>query len=207
MRPREVRRSFPVRENGGLALVVSMCRRNYGEQLNPVSVSIRHAAPACAGNYYALFRCPVSFQAADYKITFGTADVDLPLPGSNPELALLHDQIIVKYLARLNRDDIETRVREVIVDQLPSGGISDESVAEALHMNSRTLQRRLSEAGTTFKTLLVEVRRGLARKYVQDCNLTITEISFLLGFSETSAFSRAFRTWTGQAPTQFRMAG
>jgi len=107
---------------------------------------------------------------------------------------------MVKYLARLKKEDISTRVRAAIVDQLPSGGISDETVAEALYLNSRTLQPRLSEAGTTFKSLLVEVRRELAEKYVLDQKLTITEISYLLGFSETSAFSRAFKTWTGKTP-------
>jgi len=205
IQPKKVAPSLPVREDGGLALVLSMCRRNYGEQLNPISVAMKHSLPACTGRYYELFRCPVSFNAADSRITFRTEDVDRLLPGSNPELALLHDQIMVKYLARLKKEDISTRVRAVIVDQLPSGGISDETVAEALYMNSRTLQRRLCEAGTTFKSLLVEVRRELAEKYVLDQKLTITEISYLLGFSQTSAFSRAFKSWTGRAPSATRV--
>jgi len=76
IRPKKIAPSLPVREDGALALVVSMCRRNYSEQLNPVSVAMKHSLPACTGRYYELFRCPVSFDAGDSRITFRTEDVD-----------------------------------------------------------------------------------------------------------------------------------
>ena len=92
------------------------------------------------------------------------------------------------------------KVKNAIIELLPDGRLSDNKVAEALFMSPRNLQRKLEAEGTTFKTLLTEIRRDLALKYIQDTELTLTEISFMLGFSEMSAFSRAFKQWTGKSP-------
>ncbi len=77
-------------------------------------------------------------------------------------------------------------------------------MAERLFLTERTLQRRLQEAGTTFKKLLTEVRIDLADNYIRDSNLSLNEISFLLGFSELSSFSRAFKHWKGSSPRNYR---
>ena len=94
----------------------------------------------------------------------------------------------------------------MLIDQLPNGNISDESVAIELHMSVRTLHRKLVEKKHNFRTILVEMRRDLAEQYILDYSLTLTEISLLLGFSEPSSFSRAFKSWTGTAPSQARRA-
>ena len=96
------------------------------------------------------------------------------------------------------------KVKAIIVDQLPSGNVTDESVARTLYMSSRKLQRQLQNAGTTFNTLLNEIRKDLAQKYLREQDTSMTEIAFLLGFSESSAFSRAFKRWMGVSPTQYR---
>ncbi|HEC27060.1 MAG TPA: AraC family transcriptional regulator [Gammaproteobacteria bacterium] len=82
--------------------------------------------------------------------------------------------------------------------------VTDSSVSEAVYTSKRSLQRKLHEKGTTFKTILTEVREDLALKYIHDRKLTLTEISFMLGFSEMSSFSRAFKRWTGESPKEFR---
>ena len=199
-------RGVPVWCDAILAVIAALCRVNYGPEFQLASVSFTHPAPACSGDFYAHFRCPIHFAARDNRLTLPLALLDRPLPGANPELAKLHDQIMIDYLATLGSDTLIEAVKAAIVDQLPSGSATDANVAAALHLHERTLQRRLEQQGTTFKTLLNEVRENLALKYLQDSNMTLNEISFLLGFTEISSFSRAFRRWTGLPPSEYREA-
>ena len=130
--------------------------------------------------------------------------VNKQLTSSNPQLAQINDQVMLNYLADLDKEDIVQQVKVAIIDQLPSGNVTDETISKAVFTSQRSLQRRLSEKGTTFKTILTEVRKDLALKYIHDRKLTLTEISFMLGFSEMSSFSRAFKRWTGESPKEFR---
>ena len=109
-------------------------------------------------------------------------------------------------LAGLGNGDITHKVKNAILELLPDGRMSDAKVAETLFMSNRNLQRKLEAQGTTFKTILTELRKELASKYIQDPQLTLTEVSFMLGFSEMSAFSRAFKQWTGQSPKAQRQS-
>ncbi len=192
--------------DAALAVTLSMCRMNYIENLAPVSVTLAHPKPACSPGYFEYYRCPVLFEAPSYGFTLPIEAVDKILPGSNPQLAELNDQVMIQYLANLDRDHITQKVIAAIIDQLPSGGVTDETVARKLFMSSRKLQRQLQRAGTTFNALLNEIRRELARKYLREEDTSITEIAFLLGFSESSAFSRAFKRWTGVSPFNYRKA-
>lgn len=187
------------------AILLSMCRANYGEDLNPVMVSFKHAGSSpCSGDYFSFFRCPVEFGAKNNQIILPLDAVNKRLTSSNPQLAQINDQVMIKYLARMDQDDIIQRVKVAILDQLPSGNVTDDTISEAIYTSKRTLQRKLNEQGTTFKAILTEVRKDLACKYIHDRQLTLTEISFMLGFSEMSSFSRAFKRWTGESPKEFR---
>ena len=197
---------LPVQVDFAMAMFTSMCRANYGEELNPASVSFIHRASPNSGDYFALFRCPVYFDAPSDRLTLPLDAVDKRLPSSNPQLAQLHDQIIIQYLAQLDKDDILNRTKVAIIDQLPSGKVSDASVANALYTNVRTFQRQLQKEGTTFKSLMNDIRKELANQYIRDSKLNLNEISFLLGFAEISSFSRAFKRWTGEPPSAYRQA-
>jgi len=111
---------------------------------------------------------------------------------------------MIEYLAKLDKDNIVDRATTIIVDMLPSGGIADEKIAVQLNMSARSLQRRLKAAGTTFRKLLEAVRKDLAATYVRDPDIELVEVAFLLGFSDQSAFSRAFKRWTGCPPSEAR---
>ena len=108
-----------------------------------------------------LFRAPIKFNADTDSITFPADAVDKRLPIGNPHLATLSDQYIVTYLSELDKNNIVQRVNGAIIEMLPSGGVSDEKVAERLNMSTRSLQRKLQGAHTTFGKLLDEVRRRL----------------------------------------------
>jgi len=198
---------IPAQIDMSMALAIHICRLNYGEDLMPVAVNFIHAQPSCAEEYFKLFKAPVWFSADRDSMTISFADVDKYLIGANPQLARLNDQVMIDYLGKLDKDNSVDRVRAVIIDTLPSGGMADEKVAGQLNMSVRSLQRRLKEAGTTFRTLLEGVRRDLAATYVQDPDIELVEVAFLLGFSDQSAFSRAFKRWTGSSPSTVRKSG
>ncbi|MFY9976093.1 MAG: AraC family transcriptional regulator [Chromatiaceae bacterium] len=191
-------------EDGGWAVLLRMCRAAYGQALNPVEIRFRHSAPQYVGDYYSLFRCPLIFDAPESAILFSRTDALRPLPARNRELAQANDKILSDFLGKLRKDDLITRVKTAITEELASGAPTDEQIAQLLFMSSRTLSRKLSALGTNYSQLVEAVRRELAEQYIADPALTISEIAFLLGFSEQSAFSRAFRRWTGQAPSTVR---
>ncbi|MBT8332173.1 MAG: AraC family transcriptional regulator, partial [Deltaproteobacteria bacterium] len=193
---------IPAQVDMAMSMTLHMCRINYGEDLKPIAVKFVHAEPPCAEEYFNLFRVPVQFLAETDSMTFALADVDKYLIGANPQLARLNDQVMIEYLGKLDENNIVDRVTAVIVDMLPSGGIADEKIAESLNMSVRSLQRRLKEVGTTFRGILDMVRKDLAETYVLDPEIELVEIAFLLGFSDQSAFSRAFRRWTGNSPSE-----
>jgi len=139
-------------------------------------------------------------------MTFSAGIIDKTLPASNRELALTLDKTLSEYVVKLHRDDIVSRTTSSISECLLSGKVNCQLVADALHLGPRSLQRKLAAEGTTFSKLVETVRHELAEPYLADGSFTLLEISYLLGFSEQSSFSRAFKRWTGFTPQEFRDA-
>lgn len=188
-----------------LAVVLEMCRSSYGRELNPVKVTLRRPAPPlCSGEFFKVFRSPVEFAAPADALLFNKSELDAPLPTANAEMARASDKIVADYLAHLDRSQIAMQVRVKLIDMLPSGHITEEDIASALHLSLRGLQRKLKSEGASYKQLLDETRRELANQYIRSSQLPINEISYLLGFSEPSNFSRAFKRWTGASPREYR---
>jgi len=104
----------------------------------------------------------------------------------------------------MQESNIVSQVKRAIIDGLPSGKLSEEEIAKRVFVSSRTLQRKLADENTNFRTLLLEVRRELAVKYISNRSMPLAEISYMLGFADTSSFSRAFKQWTGDSPALFR---
>lgn len=196
--------SLSARDDSALATITRMCRLVCGEGFRLDAVNFKHAAPGDVKPYFEYFACPLSFGQKENQLLIPLAFADEVLIGANSELALLNDQVVTRRLALMDRNDIVARVQSTLMEQLPHGNISDDSVANALHMSVRTMHRKLSDVNQSFRTLLVETRRELAEHYIHDNSLTLTEISLLLGFSEPSSFSRAFKNWTGSAPSEAR---
>jgi AraC-like DNA-binding protein len=189
--------------DASMAIVLEMCRINYITSLDPISVSLTHSVNSCQSEYYAYYCCPINFDQAVNTIVLPLDAIDKTLPSSNPYLAQLHDQIMIKYLSILDKKNIIDRIKKIIAEILPSGELSDQKVADELHLSSRSLQRRINDNGTTFKQLLRSVREELACEYLLKKDYSLSEIAFQLGFSEQSSFTRAFKHWTGQTPGKF----
>ena len=196
----------PVRDDGALAVITRMCRLVSSDHFRLQAVNFKRSEPADIKPYFEYFGCQLNFDQTENQLLIPLSMADELLAGANPELAVLNDQVVTRRLALIDRNDIVARVRAEIMDQMPDGNISDDSVASALHMSVRTMHRKLVEVENNFRSLLVEMRRSLAEQYIHDNSLTLTEISLLLGFSEPSSFSRAFKNWTGKAPSEARQA-
>ena len=107
-------------------------------------------------------------------------------------------------LARLDRNDIVRQIEANIVELLPTGDCSRDMIASRLNMSPRSLLNKLEQRNTSYKEILENLRSTLAQQYIEQQDMPITEITFLLGFSDTSSFSRAFRRWTGKSPSDYR---
>lgn len=188
------------RSDNALSILMHMSRINFQETLNPVEVTFTHKEPECSGDYFAYFKCKVSFKQRYDSLVFPVSIIDKPLPAANKQLAEINDKIIIQYIKDLSYKSLEEQVRHIIVQKLPSGIITGEIVARELSISHRTLQRKLKESGTSFKQLLEDSRRFLAEKYIKEGKFSVTEITFMLGFGEVSSFSRAYKRWTGHCP-------
>jgi len=193
------------REDAAMAWIMSVLQVNYQRPLSPVSLSFKHSRPpGCAGKYYELFQAPIIFDAPVSGIELSLGDADRILPSGNKDMAEFNDQAMNKYLLAKNSDPLVSRVTKIIVEHLPSGDATIEKTASELYMSKRKLQRLLRDEGTSFIALLNETREDIAKQYVRDKDMNLTEIAFLLGFSEQSTFSRSFKRWTGKSPSSFR---
>jgi len=181
-----------------------MCRSLIGREFSPVSIELQRPRPARLDDFERLLRAPLKFGALQNRLVFEAESIERPLEGGNPELAHYNDIIALQYITRIEREDIKARVREVIVQRLEGSEPSQDEVAERLHMSARTLQRKLAECNATYKEILDETRRALALAYLSAPDHSVNEVTYLLGFSSASCFTRAFRRWTGLSPSLWR---
>jgi AraC-like DNA-binding protein len=154
--------------------------------------------------YRDYFKCDVAFSASEYAMVFEAGEIDKPFPAANAELALQNDQIVMKMLADTVKGDLVMQVRAKLVELLPSGECSKEDVAKELYMSVRTLHNKLEKLDSSYQQVLDDTRRELSEQYMQQQQRSISEVAYLLGFSDCSNFSRAFKRWTGVSPSQFR---
>lgn len=191
--------------DGQMTTVLKLIRFMYRPDYNPVRVTL--IAPNAAGSEetYARYLGPnVEFAADKNAMYFDRGDLDVPLPAANAELARQNDEVVVQFLARLDRSNVVAQAHAKLIDLLPSGDCSKAKVASSLNMSVRTLHNRLADAGTTYQHLLDKTRQDLAEQYMTQANISVSEVAYLLGFSDCSNFSRAFHRWTGLSPSDFR---
>jgi len=115
----------------------------------------------------------------------------------------LYEKLTIDHLEKIDRSDFPGRVHRELIKLLPTGVSGKEQVAQALNMSTRTLYNKLEGTGTTYREVLDDTRRSLAEDYIRQ-DLPIYEIAYLIGFSDTANFSRAFKKWTGKSPMEFR---
>lgn len=186
-----------------LSLVARTARVLSEMKVTPAIVRLERPEPIPSAPFVKVFRAPVRFQERENVLEFAARDLDERLPAGNAELARHNDELVARYLARIERARVCRRLRSWLIDQLPAGEPTEEAAARSLGMSLRNLQRRLEEEGTSYREALDETRRDIARSYLDEGHISVTEIAFLLGFADTSGLSRAFRRWTGLSPRAY----
>ena len=186
-----------------MSVLIGICRKNLGRNVSPTLVTFRHNKPFCHKKYGDMFSCPVRFGSQNDSMILPLELVNESLPGANQELLMFSEDMMSSYLAEIEDGKTIPRVKKIIMNQLPSGKVTDETVAYELFTSSRNLHRKLKAEGTSFRLILDEVRYNMAQKYLLKRDVEISEIAFLLGFSDQSSFSRAFKRISGMSPREF----
>ena len=193
-------------QDAWVTMMVRFLRFLYQQPLDPLWIDLTRPEPERGGQpYLDYFNCPVRFSCEEDRIALDSALMDSALPGASPDMAQYNDQIVMQYLEQMDRNDIVNRVRRHIIEELSSGTLSKQAVADKMHMSSRNLQLKLAAENTTFQDTLDSTRKNLATGYMQPCHLSITEIAYLLGYSDASNFTRAVRRWFGTSPRNYRI--
>ena len=189
----------------GFAAMVQFCRSLMEGRADPHSVDFAHPPPDDIGPYEEFFRCPVRFLCPAPIIRVGYELLARPLRKTDAALEKLLEQHAQRLLAQLPRQEpVVMQVRRVIAELLRDGEPMIDSVSSQLCCSPRTLQRQLKAAGTSFRDETNLVRNELGKSYLRDEQLTLADIALLLGYSEHSAFTRAFRKQNGCTPQQLR---
>ena len=184
--------------------MLNFCRWIAWRRINPLAVHFVDPAPEDVQPYRDAFEGPLYFDAPVHRLVFSLEEVAMPLPTSNPVLAELHDRHAIEHLSRLSKAKVSHKTRELILRHLPDGEPSRTEIANALCMSERTLQRRLQNEGASYRQLLDGTRHELARQYLMKPHLTLTQITYLLGFRDQSTFSRACKNWFDLSPGEYR---
>jgi AraC-like DNA-binding protein len=189
-----------------LVTLVRICRALTSSRIAPKQIKLRHFRPETPADFRSHLGCDVDFAADRDEILFPSSIGALPVVGADPHLNRLLVQYADEALAgrASRRASMRSRVEGEIAQLLPHGKASASTVASRLGMSPRTLARALSAEGVTFSVVLEMLRQALAKRYLQERALPISEIAWLLGYREISSFTHAFVRWTGSTPKAFR---
>jgi AraC-like DNA-binding protein len=192
----------------GMFAAIRVCRVLTGENLVPQHFSISHHRSGGTSEMGRFLGTKVEFGADRDEFALSVDARELPLTHADTYL----NDLLLKYCEvaladrRGDKDPLRTRVENAISSVLPHGRVLVEDVARSLGMSERTLARKLSDEGLNFTEILQQLRRDLAVRYLDDRKLHVSKIAWLLGFHELSAFTHAFKRWTGKTPRQMRTA-
>ncbi|VVO36535.1 AraC family transcriptional regulator [Pseudomonas fluorescens] len=193
--------------DASLGSLLGFCRwLTGGKSPQPLSVEFAYPEPEDISEHKRLFGCELRFGAAYDSILFDGQELLRPLSMANEKLATLHDSFAEAQLELLYGFTIVCRIRALITERLSQGqGQCDmESIAAALNISKRTLQRALEKDGTQFKDVLNDVRRQLADFYLRHSRFNMKHVTYLLGFHDHSSFHKACTRWFGMTPGQYR---
>ncbi|GGO78461.1 AraC family transcriptional regulator [Marinobacterium nitratireducens] len=187
-----------------IALSTLTCRLLVPGEFRPLRVGLTRPEPDDISSYRRMFKCPILFDQGYAWLEVDRDTATQRLPTANAELAQANDLICVEYLRRLQQADLPKQVRLLLRERLAEGEPEMDLVARSLNVSVRTLQRKLQDHGRSYKQLVDDVRREEALQLIQQSHISLGEISYRLGFSQSSSFCRAFKRWTGKTPAEWR---
>lgn len=189
-----------------MGMFTNVFRHCLGGGWVPEEVHCEHPKPEGWREHETAFGAPVHFAQRTNAVVFRDADLHRPMPqGDLVRLTRLRDELVC-LAGTTGAVCFLDRVKGEVRSRLPDGAPAVEAVAEVMGLARWTLQRRLGDYGLSYSDVIDDVRRDLATLHVRQRHVAIADISFMLGYSEVSAFSRAFRRWHGVSPQAFRAA-
>ena len=185
-----------------MASLVRICRKLIGTNFKPIEIRIMHDRREQAPEMEKLLGCAVKTGANVDEIIFPRESGEYPIVTADPYLNRLCVRFCEETLARLGKktSPLKVRVENAIAALLPHREMRFNTVAAHLGMSERTLARRLESEGHTFSRILDDLRLALARRYLAESEMSISEIAWLMGYSEVANFTHAFHRWTGTNP-------
>ncbi|CAH1670021.1 AraC family transcriptional regulator [Chelatococcus asaccharovorans] len=189
--------------DGALAVAVNAIRSLCGADWNPGEVLLPRKAPKDVTPYKRHFRAAVRFNQESATLSFPVGDLDLRIPGADPMLRVVLEERVHQLKGRPGTE-FSDDIRRLLRMRLTTHRCSAEEIALLLAMHRRTLSRRLRGCGIGYRTIANEIRFEIARQLLADTKMPLGQIAATLGYSEASAFTRAFRRWSGQPPTLWR---
>lgn len=196
--------SLPLLYDAAFVALLRMIRLLLGEQFVPLEVRLRSQAAGSKLLLEAELGAKVTYGCDNSEMIISRNDVERELPGASAELLRVNEHLLQEYLSRLNLADISHQVTREVIELLPSGEANEQKVAANLNMSGRSLQRRLSESETSFSHILQTTRQQMAEHYIREAKLSLSEIAYLLGFSDQANFNRAFKRWHDCSPSAYR---
>lgn len=190
--------------DAGMAAVLTMCRILCGESFSPLEIHVSRKRSLCGDQLEAFTGIPINYESKNNLIIFDDMRAEIRLASGNSELAKVNEDVAIKYINTLDRTSVVMQVKASLIELMPSGQVYEKIIASELNMSLRTLQRKLSDEKTSFSKIYKSIRQEMANEYIQDSQMSMTEISYLLGFSEQANFTRAFKDWYGTSPTAAR---
>jgi AraC-like DNA-binding protein len=191
-----------------LVTLMRICRQLTDSRIAARRLKVRHSRAGSPVGFKSFFGTDVEFDADTDEIIFPALIASLPIVGRDTYLNKLLRRYAEEALACKPelRASNRSRVERTISQRLPHGRAELSEVARRLGMSSRTLSRKLRDEGVTYAEILDNLRSALAKRYLSDRELPITEIAWLLGYQEVSSFTHAFKRWTGMTPREFRLS-
>lgn len=200
------RRGLELSTEASLSATVVVLQAMTEKKIFPIEVTFKHDPSKDLSSYNAAFQCPILFNQPHYSISYKTADLRTRTAKADASI----NQFLVKRVEEETKglevagNKLIFDVEKLITEALPSGIPSIHQIAEHLCMSNRTLTRRLSDAGVTYRDLIKKIQEKVAKHLLKNTSRSLAEITFETGFSEQSAFNRAFKRWTGLSPVEFR---
>lgn len=200
------RKGMELSTEASLSATVVVLQAMSEKDMTPIQVSFKHKAPDDLKSHHEAFQCLILFDQPQYSISYKTEDLKIRTAKADASInSYLLQQVDEKTKGiKIPGNAFVRDVESLIKDALPTGIPSIHYISDLTAMSNRTLTRRLSEAGVTYRDLIKKTQETIAKELLRKNEQTIGEIAFLTGFSEQSAFNRAFKKWTGQTPSDFK---
>lgn len=191
----------------GLGCMVQILRSIVPWDLKLTQMDMMRPAPENPDTYYKYYGHKINFNCDSNRYHIELSQADIALPLHDQDALDMLERVLESYMVKRGQSNFARSVSEIIIKQLPGKAPTESEVAELLNFSKRNMQRKLKDVNLTFNTLLTDIRTQLAEEYLRDLSLSLTEVGYLLGFSDQSTFTRAFGGWYGITPKRYRDEG